>query len=121
MARDARPAGLSRRHRFSTRGSFAPALRSARKIRGQFAVLHFASRAAPPARLGIALTRRLAPRAVDRNRFKRIVRETFRRHPVKALALDCVVALRAPFAGAGARAAKAEVAGLFDQLCGTAR
>ena len=118
MARGARSAGLSRRHRFSTRGSFAPALRSPRKIKGQLAVLHVASRALPPARLGIALTRRLAPRAVDRNRFKRAVRETFRRHPVKALAFDCVVALRARFDSASARAAAAEVADLFDQLCG---
>ena len=80
-------------------------------------MLHAVSRAAPPARLGVAITRRLAPRAVDRNGFKRAVRETFRRHPAKALAFDCVIALRARFAAADARSAAREVAHLLDQLC----
>ena len=45
-------------------------------------------------RLGIALTRRLLPRAVDRNRVKRIIREAFRRHPLKEAGVDVVMALR---------------------------
>ena len=31
-------------------------------------------------RLGLAVSRRVSPRAVDRNRLKRIVRESFRHH-----------------------------------------
>ncbi len=84
-------------------------------------MLHVVSRASPPARLGVAVTRRLAPRAVDRNGFKRAVRETFRRHPVKALAFDCVIALRSRFDAADARIAAREVSGLLDQLCAAQR
>jgi len=32
------------------------------------------------ARLGLAVSRRVSPKAVDRNRLKRLVRESFRRH-----------------------------------------
>ena len=84
-------------------------------------MLHVVSRASPPARLGVAVTRRLAPRAVDRNGFKRAVRETFRRHPVKSLAVDCVIALRSRFDAAQAHGAAREVQSLFDQLCAVQR
>jgi len=47
-----------------------------------------------PGRLGLAISRKLAPRAVDRNRLKRIVRESFRRHKELTHHLDCVVLCR---------------------------
>jgi ribonuclease P protein component len=94
MSRGARKDGLSRRHRFAAQGSFGPILRSARKVRGTAALLHVAGGRAGVSRLGIALTRRVAPSSVQRNRIKRAVRELFRRHPTKGAGLDLVVALR---------------------------
>jgi ribonuclease P protein component len=94
MTRGARGEGLARRHRFSIQGSFGAVLRSPRKIRAAGAILHVATGTPGISRLGIALTRRLLPRAVDRNRVKRIVREAFRRHPAKGAGLDVVIALR---------------------------
>lgn len=94
MTRGARDEGLARRHRFSIQGSFGAVLRSPRKVRGAGAILHVATGTPGASRLGIALTRRLLPRAVDRNRVKRIVREAFRRHPIKEAGLDVVVALK---------------------------
>jgi len=44
-----------------------------------------------PARLGLAISRRQARRAVDRNRLKRLVRESFRRHGDLLHGLDLVV------------------------------
>lgn len=67
-------------------------------------------------RLGIALTRRLLPRAVDRNRVKRIVREAFRRHAAKAAGLDLVFAVRErPDTGRGS-AWPAEVRQALDRV-----
>jgi ribonuclease P protein component len=111
-----RAEGFRRRHRFSERGSFGPALRSARKLRGDTVVVSIVPGRPGATRLGIALTRRLVPRATERNRFKRLVRETFRRHEVKARGVDCVVALRKPFEASMAVALRQELKDLFDQV-----
>jgi ribonuclease P protein component len=52
-------------------------------------------------RLGLAISRKVARRAVDRNRIKRICRESFRRHHQQLGAVDCVVLGRAGIAEAG--------------------
>ena len=46
------------------------------------------------ARLGIIASKKLLPDAVDRNRVKRIIRETFRQHNIKLCKLDLVVLVR---------------------------
>ena len=121
MPRDARPQGLSRRHRFNQRGSFGPALQAGRKLRGRLAVLHLKSNATPGSRLGVALTRRYVPSAVERNHLKRLVREAFRRHELKGRGLDCVVTLRGKLDAAQCGAAVEEIRGLFDQAVTPAR
>ena len=68
------------------------------------------------ARLGIALTRRLVPSALGRNRLKRIVRETFRRHAVKSGGFDCVITLRERIGSERESDLRTEVLALFDQL-----
>ena len=47
-----------------------------------------------PARLGLALAKKCAVRAVDRNRIKRIVRESFRHHRLELNGIDYVVLCR---------------------------
>ncbi len=121
MSRDARPEGLSRRHRFGARGAFGPVLRGSRKVRGRLAVLHVVPGQRDISRLGIALTRRLVPSALERNRVKRLARELFRRHPLKRSGLDCVVALRERFDPGNAAALRDELSGLFDQAARSVR
>jgi ribonuclease P protein component len=43
------------------------------------------------ARLGIIASKKSLPNAVDRNRVKRFIRETFRQHNIKLCKLDLVV------------------------------
>jgi ribonuclease P protein component len=50
------------------------------------------------ARLGLAISKRVAPRAVDRNRLKRLARESFRQ--LELAPLDFVVMARKDAAGA---------------------
>jgi ribonuclease P protein component len=116
MPRSARNEGYSRRHRFAARGSFGPLLRGGRKARGRFATIHTAPRRGGFSRLGIALTRRNVPLASDRNRLKRLVREAFRRHPVKSSGIDCVVTLRERLDAASVAGVLDEIRALFDQL-----
>jgi len=117
MPRSARTEGFSRRHRFTARGSFAPVLRSPRKIRGRLAVLHVMPSPTGRSRLGIGLTRRLVATSVDRNRLKRVIREAFRTHPARAAGFDCVVMLRERFAPGDDAAIRDEVRGFLDRLC----
>jgi ribonuclease P protein component len=93
-------------------------LRAPRKVRGSLAVVHAVAARGEVSRLGIALTRRLVPRSTDRNRVKRLVRETFRRHPLKKAALDCVVSLRERFDARSLPALRGEIGSLFDRLAG---
>src|SRR5450631_394305 len=117
MPRSARKEGYSRRYRFSAQGSFGSVLRGSRKIRGRLSTIHVVpGRTEASSRLGIALTRKLVPRSVDRNRVKRLVREAFRRHVLKLAGLDCVVMLRERFDSANVPSLLAEIRAHFDQL-----
>ena len=50
------------------------------------------------ARLGIVASKRILAHAVDRNRIKRVIREAFRQHSIKAQKLDIVVMVRHAYA-----------------------
>jgi ribonuclease P protein component len=68
------------------------------------------------ARIGIIASKRVAPRAVDRNRAKRVVREAFRKVRHRLGGVDVVVQLkRCPARGRDA-AAGAEIARLLEDL-----
>jgi ribonuclease P protein component len=120
MARAARKEGYSRRHRFSRRGSFGAVLRGARKVRGSLAVLHTVAAHGAPSRFGIALTKRLVPSSHERTRLKRLLRELFRRHPVKQQGLDCVITLKARYDRRQEDDLRREVQSLFDRAVTTA-
>ena len=116
MPRTARLEGYPRRHRFTVQGSFGAVFRGSQKLRGRFTTVHAHPGRAGISRLGVGLTRKLVPRAVDRNSVKRLVREVFRRHVVKRAGIDCVVMLRERFDPAQAAALRDEVRSHFDQL-----
>src|SRR6056297_1670557 len=58
------------------------------------------------ARLGLAIAKRVARRAVDRNRIRRIARETFRRRRHSMRPVDFVVLAKPPAAEADSRTLK---------------
>jgi ribonuclease P protein component len=120
VSSNARNEGYSRRHRFAARGSFGPVLRSSRKIRGRYAVLHVMPGRPGISRFGIAVAKRLVPLSVDRNGFKRTAREIFRRHPLRGLGLDCVLAMREKLVGVEASALAADIAEMMDRASGAA-
>lgn len=75
----------------------------------------------PIGRFGLVVGRKALPRAIDRNRFKRLVRQTLRDRRAEALAVDVVVRLKGPLQRAGVDAAAGEAAQLlaraFAALC----
>ncbi|WP_367115654.1 ribonuclease P protein component [Thiohalocapsa sp.] len=68
-----------------------------------------------PARLGLAVSRKALPRAVDRNRVKRIVRETFRQMHFCG-GLDVVVVGRAGLRDADNAAVRRSISDHFAAL-----
>ena len=60
---------------------FARVFRTGRRTGDRFFTLVFAPGPGPSARLGLAVSRKVSRRAVQRNRIKRLVREAFRRRP----------------------------------------
>lgn len=66
---------------------FKKAKRSKDKL---FTVLYGANEQ-PRARLGLAVAKKNCKRAVDRNRIKRLIRESFRKHQDKLAGMDIVV------------------------------
>lgn len=50
--------------------------------------------AGPAARLGLAVSKKVSKSAVQRNRIKRLVRESFRKHSAGIYAIDIVVIAR---------------------------
>ncbi len=77
-----------------------------------------ATRDAGSARLGMAISRRHARTAVERNRIKRLVRESFRRRRAALPPLDIVVMLKAGTAGVANAGLRTGLERLWDALQG---
>jgi ribonuclease P protein component len=77
--------------RLLNRHEFSRVFRKAKKLSGgSFTILVARNNLGHP-RLGMAISRKAAKRAVDRNRVKRIIRETFRQRQAKIGGWDIVV------------------------------
>lgn len=98
-----------RRNRLTEAGDFDRVFKSARRSRdGYFTVLYCANGLGYP-RLGLAIAKKRVRRAVDRNRLKRIVRESFRQAKKQLTGVDIVIM-------AGGRAVAAINAEIFSSL-----
>ena len=73
------------------------------------------------ARIGIIASKRVAPRAVDRNRAKRLVREVFRAVRQRLTGTDVVVQLRRWAPRGSVAAARADLARLLEELAALKR
>jgi ribonuclease P protein component len=73
---------------------------------------------APNGRFGFVVGRKVLRRAVDRNRFKRIVRERLRRLRDEASRYDLIVRIKRPLQRDAVDGAAAEAIALIERLCG---
>jgi ribonuclease P protein component len=97
---------LPRARRIRKRAEFLALQRIGRRRAGARLVVIMAPRPASPSRLGITASRRVGG-AVVRNRFKRIVREFFRRHQTAIVPPQDVLVIARP---AAAQASYADIA-----------
>ena len=111
-----------------SQASFPPRarLRNAAEFRAVFAqgdktvcpefVLIAAAGDGQPARLGLALAKRRIARAVDRNRIKRVLRESFRHARPELGSVDVVVLARSRTAAMDNKALFAQLAGVWPRV-----
>jgi ribonuclease P protein component len=86
--------GFGRRNRLRVSRVFARARELAsRTARGPITI-HAIENGLDHARLGLSIGRRSLPRAVDRNRLKRLAREVFRKGKGRYAGYDIVITLR---------------------------
>jgi ribonuclease P protein component len=86
---------FARCHRLTKTDEFSSVFGFRKAIRGQWLMLHYQPRSPglPGARLGLVVGKKLLRRAVDRNRVKRRLRETFRRQRQGIPVCDLIVRL----------------------------
>lgn len=85
------------RGRLTRPGEFAAVLRGGRVFRGKHLAINVLPSTLTTARLGLAVSKRAARRAVDRNYMKRVLRVLFGRHVPALVGLDVVVSVRQAF------------------------
>jgi ribonuclease P protein component len=111
----ARPAGFSPRQRLHSAKDFGRVFAEPVRSSDRFFTVLARSNAREIARLGLTISRRVAKRAVDRNRLKRLAREAFRTQP--SLPAWDFVAMAKPGADKAERAAlRASLDRHFDRL-----
>jgi ribonuclease P protein component len=101
------------------RGQYEAALAGPARTRRHF-TLFVRPNGGAQARIGIIASKRVAARAVDRNRAKRMVREAFRKVRHRLGGVDLVVQLRRSPAR-GDAAARAEIVRLLEELAASER
>lgn len=86
--------GLPKVCRLLVSTGFTSVLRGGKKTNDTLFSVYTAPNQLPQARLGITVSRKVSPRAVQRNRIKRQVRESFRQHRLTLCGVDLVVIAR---------------------------
>ena len=109
-------AGLPREARIRRAGDFAAMRNASGRFGGRFFSVRYRENGLEHARLGLAISKRVSKRAVERNRIKRLVRESFRRFRAQLPAVDLLVMARDHAAGLPGPELLADIDQLWKKL-----
>ena len=110
------PAGLPRDARIRRAGDFAVLRHASGRFGGRCFSVRYRPNGLDHARLGLAISKRVSKRAVERNRIKRLLRESFRRARAQLPPIDVVVMAREAAAGLPGHELLAEIDALWRRL-----
>lgn len=110
--------GFPRAVRLLHGAEFQRVFAQARRVPGRrFMLLYrYPEAPQPSARLGLAIAKKHAKRAVDRNRIRRVAREAFRARRAALPAVDIIVLSRVGIAAASGAELRAELDRLLEQV-----
>jgi ribonuclease P protein component len=109
-------AGLPRDARLRRPGDFAALRTNSGRAGGRCFHVRYRDNELGHARLGLAISKRVSKRAVERNRIKRLLRESFRRVRHQLPAVDLMVMAREQAAGVPGAQLLAEIDALWKKL-----
>jgi ribonuclease P protein component len=109
-------AGLPRDARLRRPGDFAALRTSSGRAGGRCFHMRFRENELGHARLGLAISKRVSKRAVERNRIKRLLRESFRRVRHQLPPVDMMVMAREQAAGVPGPLLLTDLDGLWKML-----
>jgi ribonuclease P protein component len=109
-------AGLPRAARLRRAGDFAALRQAGGRHGGRCFSVRYRPNGLDHARLGLAISKRVSKRAVERNRIKRLVRESFRRVRLQLPPVDVVVMAREVAAGLPGPELLVEIDALWRRL-----
>ncbi len=111
-----RAAGLPREARLRRAGDFAALRQASGRFGGRCFSVRYRQNELGHARMGLAISKRVSKRAVERNRIKRLARESFRRVRHDLPAVDLVVMAREQAVGVPGAELLAELDALWRKL-----
>ncbi len=114
----ARPFSFPRARRLRTPREFKRVYGGGRRLGHEFFTVTAQPNALDAARLGMAVAVRAMGSAVERNRIRRLIRESFRLHQTGVPALDIVIAVRPSARGADAAQLRSSLDRLWKRLQG---
>jgi len=109
-------AGLPRDARLRRAGDFAALRQASGRLGGRCFSVRYRPNGLDHARLGLAISKRVSKRAVERNRIKRLLRESFRHVRSQLPPVDLVVMAREAAAGLPGNELLAEIDALWRKL-----
>jgi len=101
-------------------GDFTALRQSGKRIATKYFQCEFRPNSTPSARLGMAVSRRVSKRAVERNRIRRQIRETFRLQRPNLPHCDILIIARTSAATTDSRILRAELTDLWRKLAAQA-
>ena len=112
----ARPLSFPRARRLRTPGVFNRVYAAGRRMGHDYFSVTAQPNDLERARLGMAVAVRAMGGAVERNRIRRLIRESFRLHQALVPALDIVIGVRPTARGAAAAELRASLERLWERL-----
>lgn len=109
-------AELPRMARLRRAADFAALRQTRGRVRGRFFMLRYGANAAGTARLGMAVSRRVSLRAVERNRIKRLIRDSFRHRRARLPHMDILVIAHRDAAGQPGDVLRADLDSLWSRV-----